>query len=257
VVLKDCRSSSPSPVHILIVAALPGQGTIGGEGFGAGPVSREPESEILERAVRAIADRAADAYRVVEEALAVDPRDESGLVAAAKHLRMELLTPYGVSFASDTGSITLVTLHVTYGTSPQDRIPELTEIAQWLARWAKKKDVLAPNLIALGDFNIDRRGDPLHQAFTSTGLTPPDALNYVPRTVFDDPDPQANPNHAHFYDQIAWFTGSQGAPMLSLGFRNAGMFDFTGGLISATDTRNLSWRISDHFPLWVEFGPQS
>jgi hypothetical protein len=32
-----------------------------------------------------------DAYRVVEEAHQVDPRDESGLVAAAKRLRTELL----------------------------------------------------------------------------------------------------------------------------------------------------------------------
>jgi hypothetical protein len=47
--------------------------------------------EILERTVRAIADRAHDAYRLVEEAHAVDPKDESGLVAAAKRLRMELL----------------------------------------------------------------------------------------------------------------------------------------------------------------------
>jgi hypothetical protein len=49
------------------------------------------DREILERTVRAIAERARDAYRVVEEAHEVDPRDESGLVAAAKRLRMELL----------------------------------------------------------------------------------------------------------------------------------------------------------------------
>jgi hypothetical protein len=36
-------------------------------------------------------ERARDAYRLVEEAHAVDPRDESGLVAAAKRLRMEVL----------------------------------------------------------------------------------------------------------------------------------------------------------------------
>ena len=113
---------------------------------------------------------------------------------------------------------------------------------------------MASNLIALGDFNIDRKDDPFYQAFTSTGLTPPDALNVVPRTVFDDPDPQANPNHAHFYDQIAWFTEKSSAPVLPLGFRNAGMFDFTGELVPASDTKNLSWRISDYYPLWVEFG---
>jgi hypothetical protein len=54
-------------------------------------MSRTGEREILERTVQAIADRATDAYRVVEEAHEVDPRDESGLVAAAKRLRMELL----------------------------------------------------------------------------------------------------------------------------------------------------------------------
>jgi hypothetical protein len=41
--------------------------------------------------VHAIADRARDAYRLVEEAHEADPRDESGLTAAAKRLRMELL----------------------------------------------------------------------------------------------------------------------------------------------------------------------
>lgn len=162
-------------------------------------------------------------------------------------------TPYAVSFARESGSLTLVTLHVTYGAAPADRIAELTEIAQWLARWAKKGDPWGSSLIALGDFNIDRKGDALYDAFTSTGLTPPDALNYVPRTVFDDPDPKSNPNHAHFYDQIAWFHGPDGKPLLSVDYTNAGMFDFASNLIPAPSTVNLSWRISDHFPLWTEF----
>jgi endonuclease/exonuclease/phosphatase (EEP) superfamily protein YafD len=31
------------------------------------------------------------------------------------------------------------------------------------------------------------------------------------------------------------------------------MFDFTGGLVPAGTTEQLSFRMSDHFPLWVEF----
>jgi hypothetical protein len=54
-------------------------------------VSPSNEREILERTVHAIAERARDAYRVVEEAHQADPRDESGLTAHAKGLRMELL----------------------------------------------------------------------------------------------------------------------------------------------------------------------
>jgi exonuclease III len=161
-------------------------------------------------------------------------------------------TPYAVSFACGDGTFTLVTLHVTYGQAAQDRVPELLEIARWLADWATSGDDWGTNLIALGDFNIDRKDDPLYQAFTSTGLRPPDALNLVPRTVFDDPDPAAPPNHRHFYDQIAWFADAHGVPALSLGFANAGMFDFAEGLIPAESPLQLSWRISDHFPLWVE-----
>jgi len=159
-------------------------------------------------------------------------------------------TPYAISFAAGASVATLVTLHVTWGESSGDRLPELREIAAWLARWATQGDPWGSNLIALGDFNIDRQGDPLYQAFTSTGLRPPDNLNFVPRTIFDDPF--APPGDHHFYDQIAWFGGDQGVPGLTLAYRNSGTFDFTE-LHPRTSRQNLSWRISDHFPLWVEF----
>jgi hypothetical protein len=44
-------------------------------------------------------------------------------------------------------------------------------------------------------------------------MTAPGALNYVPRTIFDDPDPVARSTLAHFYGQIVWFTGAQGTPV--------------------------------------------
>jgi endonuclease/exonuclease/phosphatase family metal-dependent hydrolase len=162
-------------------------------------------------------------------------------------------TPYAVTFARGSAQFTLVTLHVVYGHAAVDRIQELTEVAQWLARWAHQRDAWGSNLIALGDFNIDRNGDPLYQAFTSTGLRPPDPLNFVPRTVFDDPNPAAPADHRHFYDQIAWFTGAGNAPVLTMGYANAGMFNFDNQTIPANSTEQLSWRISDHYPLWCEF----
>ena len=73
-------------------------------------------------------------------------------------------------------------------------------IARWLADWAKREESWGHNLIALGEFNIDRGDDPNYQAFTSTGLRPPAELMGAPRTIFD------GPAAAHFYDQIAWFT---------------------------------------------------
>ena len=160
-------------------------------------------------------------------------------------------TPYAVSFTRGTTRFTLVTLHILYGSTAADRVPELRAIAEWLARWTAGKDPWGHDLMALGDFNIDRRDDPLYQAFTSTGLSTPAGLNHVPRSIFDDPDPAAPPDRRHFYDQIAWF--ADGRSRLRMPFVNAGMFDFTRNLIPADDLTQLSWRISDHYPLWCEF----
>ncbi|NIV96580.1 endonuclease, partial [candidate division KSB1 bacterium] len=54
-----------------------------------------------------------------------------------------------------------VTLHVIFGKEAEDRVPELKAIAEWLAEWAKDINAWGHNLIALGDFNIDRKGDEL------------------------------------------------------------------------------------------------
>jgi hypothetical protein len=160
-------------------------------------------------------------------------------------------TPYAVGFSAGSRRFTLVTLHVLYGDDAADRVPELTAVARWLERWAGRDDPWSDNLIALGDFNIDRAGDPLHQAFTSTGLAAPENLNLVPRTIFDDPDPTAPSDRRHFYDQIAWFPSGRGK--LSMTEENSGMFDFTDGdIIPAVSRSQLSFRISDHYPLWCE-----
>jgi len=58
-------------------------------------------------------------------------------------------------------------------------------------------------------------------------------------------------DHTHFYDQIAWFP--EGRTPMTIPFVNAGMFDFTDGLVPADTPQQLSARISDHFPLWCEF----
>lgn len=160
-------------------------------------------------------------------------------------------TPYAVAFKSGGQTFILVTLHVLYGDAAGDRVPELRAIAQWLADWARDINSWHHNLIALGDFNIDRHGDRLYDAFTSTGLHVPDDLHRVPRTIFADPADPAE----KFYDQIAWFVGNNGMPALSLTYFRGGSFDFVPyTLTSRSLTKNqLSWRISDHYPLWVEF----
>jgi endonuclease/exonuclease/phosphatase family metal-dependent hydrolase len=159
-------------------------------------------------------------------------------------------TPYAVAFQSAGHTFILVTVHILYGSSPQDRLGELEAIAQWLDEWSKDANAWDHDLIVLGDFNIDRINDPLYKAFTSTGLFTPDDLNAVPRTIFSTPD---EPDKAKFYDQIAWFTDSRGHPRLSMEYARSGSFNFTNSVMTSLSNQKLSWRMSDHYPLWVEF----
>lgn len=161
-------------------------------------------------------------------------------------------TPYAVSFRAGRDTFILVSLHVDYGSSAAERVPELTAIARWMADWAKSTNRWHQNLIALGDFNIDRKGDALWQAFTSTGLTVPEDLNAVPRSIHADPD---EPTTDKFYDQVAWFQSGSGRRQLNMRYVRGGGFDFVPHVYRAQGlSRNaLSYRLSDHYPLWVEF----
>ena len=160
-------------------------------------------------------------------------------------------TPYAVSFRSAGKTFILVTLHIIYG-GAEERVPELKAIAEWLAEWAKDINGWDHNLITLGDFNIDRKDDKLYVAFTSTGLYVPEDLQKIPRTIFSDPN---KPDTNKFFDQIAWFTGNDGTPVLSLEYLRGGNFDFTKVALKSLNLTKtqLSYRISDHYPLWAEF----
>lgn len=162
-------------------------------------------------------------------------------------------TPYAVSFRAGTETFILVTLHVTYGDSAAERVPELRGIARWMRAWADQTNAWSQNLIALGDFNIDRRDDLLWQALTSTGLTVPEDLQAVPRSIFAAP---GAPTTGKFYDQIAWFQTATGHPQLSIDYRRGGHVDFLPFVYRDTDLSKteISFRVSDHYPLWAEFG---
>lgn len=161
--------------------------------------------------------------------------------------RQFVRTPYAVSFEAGAASFILVTLHVLFGKKAKDRVPELESIAQWLRDWADWEHAYDDEIIALGDFNIDRLGKELYAAFTSTGLQTPPDLDFLPRTIFGGaPD--------RFYDQIAWFNGAGGAPALeSLQYLGGGIADFAGAVFPELSRKAMSWRVSDHYPLWAEF----
>lgn len=178
----------------------------------------------------------------------VVPKEWSKGVSTNVMTEQFVRTPYAVSFRSKGQTFILVTLHVIYGKKAEDRIPELKGIAQWLSSWAKDINAYHHNLIVLGDFNIEERGDLLHQTFISEGLYVPEALQNkaVTRSIF---------NETKFYDQIAWFNGDKGQPRLSLEFKNGGNYDFTTVAMKnrGLTRQRLSFMLSDHYPLWAEF----
>lgn len=157
-------------------------------------------------------------------------------------------TPYAVSFRSNEQTFILVTLHVLYGKKSTDRIKELKGIAKWLSSWATDINAYHQNLIVLGDFNIEERGDLLDQTFLSEGLFVPEELQSreATRSIFND---------TKYYDQIAWFNGVGKQPKLSLTFNNGGSYDFVGKVLVNREItkQQLSFMISDHYPLWAEF----
>ena len=167
---------------------------------------------------------------------------------AGNPVRQFARSPYAAAFVRGKTEFILTTVHVLWA-NPAQRLPEITAFAEWMEAWAKRKSDWNTNLIVLGDFNLDRIGNPLYEAFVSTGLYPPAELNDIPRTIFDDDQSK------HFYDQIAWFSTPAGTQLLeSLTYtKRAGSFDFVPHCYPQLTKAEMSFRISDHYPLWAEF----
>ena len=153
-------------------------------------------------------------------------------------------TPYIVGFECGQERFVLLTTHIKYGSIPQGRADEIRSLADYIASEIRDRSQdpssEEANLIVLGDFNIDERGDnPLFQAFRSTGLTVPKQLEKLQTTYGNKPK---------YYDQIGWFMGA-----MDLKFQDAGVVNFAGAVFPEIDPRSMSYRRSDHFPLWAAF----
>jgi endonuclease/exonuclease/phosphatase family metal-dependent hydrolase len=153
-------------------------------------------------------------------------------------------TPYIVGFRSGSDPFALLTAHIRYGDTPAARRPELQALAGYVAREIRDRSRTGgeeQNVIVLGDFNIDeRKENPLFQAFISTGLIVPRPLHGLKTTFGTQPK---------YYDQIAWFMGE----LDLLTTEQAGVIDFSAAVFQELTRMQMSYRVSDHFPLWVEF----
>jgi endonuclease/exonuclease/phosphatase family metal-dependent hydrolase len=154
-------------------------------------------------------------------------------------------TPYVVGFRAAQERFALLTAHIRFADRAEDRLPEIRRVAAFTASEIRDRARTAAaeetNLIVLGDFNIDRRqGNPLFDAFIETGLWVPEAIQTIATNYGRE---------ARHYDQIAWFRDA-------FTLRNdgrAGVIDFVGAVFPELSRRQMTDRVSDHLPLWVEF----
>ena len=154
-------------------------------------------------------------------------------------------TPYIIGFRAAQERFSLLTTHIKYGNVPEDRLQELRDLADYVAYEIRDRTRRAggeeANLIVLGDFNIDGRiNNPLFRAFVATGLTIPPPL-WKLRTTYN-----AKPK---YYDKIAWFDRDMHLPYSGL----AGTIDFVDAVFQDLSQHQMTFRVSDHFPLWAEF----
>lgn len=154
-------------------------------------------------------------------------------------------TPYLVGFIAGGERFALLTAHIRYGEDLRARVPELRKLARFTAEEIRDRSRFAnaeeANLIVLGDFNTDRdEENDLFEVFLEQGLWVPYELRDLKTTYGRD---------AKHYDQIGWFREDMALQPTG----RAGVVDFAGAVFRELTPFQMTFRVSDHFPLWAEF----
>jgi endonuclease/exonuclease/phosphatase family metal-dependent hydrolase len=153
--------------------------------------------------------------------------------------------PYIASFRAGSFDFILMATHIRWGSSEEERIPELQALADWVARRTHEAFVGDKDIIVLGDFNIPSVNSPLFEAITSKGLRMAPALTEVPGTDLA---------RKKRYDQILHL------PAYTKSFTGrGGILDFYAGDYHSLypharemTKHEFTFEMSDHLPLWVQ-----
>ncbi len=167
--------------------------------------------------------------------------------------------PYVMSFMTAGRPFVLATVHIIWGDGDDlaTRAQEVEALAKMVKRLAKPPGgdsgvEFRSNVIALGDTNLTGPDDPIFKALVENGLQPDAETLDKPRTVSDAKET----GKAIAYDQIAWIAAPPGkpAPPGALEFRRRKGDTFQWNKFVLQDAKgDTTFRISDHFPLWLEF----
>lgn len=155
------------------------------------------------------------------------------------------VTPFAHSF--DMRGISFTLLRLLFN-SRMPNVQGVPDILKKLRKWASEENAAGRSLFAVGDF-ADRE-DQVTELIRDSRLMPPAELENIINIVADGTELHKVP----FYDQFAWFSDAKNNPVISLQYtKKAGGFDFTKYMFPNLPIRQMTWRISDHVPLWAEF----
>jgi endonuclease/exonuclease/phosphatase family metal-dependent hydrolase len=161
--------------------------------------------------------------------------------------------PYLASFAAGSFRLSLVNVHLYYGSpAPADvdrRTLETFAVAWWADRKHRDARSYVPDIVPLGDFNLPKQaaGDRIYDTLVARGLHVPPHTSQIGSAIASD----------SYYDQIAFFPGATTDRFTGA----SNVFDFDGALFQDLWQQRpgspflsyLRFHLSDHRPLWAEF----
>jgi len=153
-------------------------------------------------------------------------------------------TPFTVSFRAGTFDFMLLTVHIQWNTKGgvTARAKEIEMITRWVGKRHDDAKLYDPDIFVLGDFNIPGLKSKTFKALQEHGLTVPNKLRQFKSNLKKD---------AH-YDQIAYYAENTDCEV-----GKAGVIDFYPAFFKASMSgpkyEAMTYELSDHMPLWVEF----
>ncbi|MEE8133054.1 MAG: hypothetical protein V3T40_05725 [Nitrososphaerales archaeon] len=150
-------------------------------------------------------------------------------------------TPYMASFRASGCNFVLVTVHIYYGSGKfvRFREDEIRNFASFIQTRAEDQDVIDPDFVVLGDFNIEKIEDEYYKALRSGGLCVPKEIQGL----------GTNLSKTMHYDQIAYHR-YRDSTLIYTG--RANRIDFVGAAFTDRPEK-LQYDLTDHLPLWAEF----
>ena len=153
-------------------------------------------------------------------------------------------TPYMVSFRAGGFDFVLLTVHIQWNKKGgiTARAKEIGMITEWIEQRKEDAKLYDPDIFILGDFNIPGLKSKVFKALEENGLKVPNKIRQFKTNL---------KQNAH-YDQVAYYENNTDCEIGTAGTINFYEAFFNQNM-EKSEYDKMTFQLSDHFPLWVEF----